>query len=217
MCTHERELEASKTALILKADFNLYDCFGIFDPNRRGLIGVHDIREGLSQIGVFPTSEEIELFMTRYDKNGDRLLCFNEMSEAFTALDSYYAHMLNRRSSNHRAPIFRRDDCFFADTQVELRNLWRAHFACEVKAETIRQKLQRFPCFNVFEAFNSLDLNDYGNISIPEIKRMMESRGFYASEVEVKNLVDKFDKDKDGRISYAEFREEILPKSPVKH
>lgn len=69
----------------------------------------------------------------------------------------------------------------------------------------------------MFEAFNSLDLNDYGAISIPEIKRMMESRGFYASEAEVKNLVDKFDKDKDGRISYAEFREEILPKSPVRH
>jgi len=46
---------------------------------------------------------------------------------------------------------------------------------------------------------------------------MMESRGFYASEVEVKNLVDKFDKNKNGRISYAEFREEILPKSPVRH
>ena len=33
---------------------------------------------------------------------------------------------------------------------------------------------------------------------------MMESRGFYTSEVEVKNLVDRFDKNKDGRISYAE-------------
>jgi hypothetical protein len=48
LCTHERELESAKTALILKADFNLYDCFGIFDPNRRGMVGVHDIREGLS-------------------------------------------------------------------------------------------------------------------------------------------------------------------------
>lgn len=116
MCTHERELEAAKTALTLKADFNLYDFFGIFDHRKKGLIGVHDIREGLSQIGVFPTSEEIELFVTRYDRNGDRLLCFNEMSDAFTALDSYYSHMLNRRCSNQRAPLFRRDDCFFADT-----------------------------------------------------------------------------------------------------
>lgn len=86
--------------MTLKADFNLYDCFGIFDPCKRGLVGVHEIRAGLSAIGVFPTSEEIELFMTRYDLNGDRLLCFNEMSKAFESLDGYYAHMLNRRASN---------------------------------------------------------------------------------------------------------------------
>lgn len=48
MCNLERELEAAKVALTLKADFNLYDAFQIFDPRRSGIIGVHDVREGLS-------------------------------------------------------------------------------------------------------------------------------------------------------------------------
>jgi Ca2+-binding EF-hand superfamily protein len=77
MCNLEQELEVAKTGLVNKTDFNLFDQFSIFDPCRRGVIGLNDIREGLSAIGVYPTGEEIELFMTRYEKNGDRRLNFN--------------------------------------------------------------------------------------------------------------------------------------------
>lgn len=125
--------------------------------------------------------------------------------------------MLTRRPSNYRAPLYRRDDCFFQDTQLEQRNLWRVHFQVETSAEVIRQRLQRFPCFNVYEAFNSLDLNDNGAVSVDELRRMIESRGFYVSDKEVRDLVDKFDKGGRGEISYAEFRDEMLPKSPVRH
>jgi Ca2+-binding EF-hand superfamily protein len=54
--------------LSFKSDFNLYDAFNIFDSGRVGNITIHDIREGLNQIGVYPTAEEVELFMTRYDR-----------------------------------------------------------------------------------------------------------------------------------------------------
>jgi hypothetical protein len=74
------------------------------------------LRDGLAAIGVFPTSDEVDLFFKRYDGSRDHRLNFKEFSEAFIAQDSYYAHMLNRRPSNHRIPSHRRDDCFFADT-----------------------------------------------------------------------------------------------------
>ena len=163
--TLEREIESSKTSLALKSDFNLQDAFRIFDQDFRGWISIADLRDGLSAIGVYPTSEEVELFVTRYDSNGDRRLTFNEFSDAFVAQDSYYAHMVNRRPSNHRHPLYRRDDCFMADTQIEFRNVWRVHFKTEVSAESIRQRLQRQPCFNIYEAFNSCDLNDNGSVS----------------------------------------------------
>ena len=49
-----------------------------------------------------------------------------------------------------------------------------------------------------------MDLNDNGSVSVDELRRMIESRGFYVSDKEVRDLVDKFDKNRDGRISYAE-------------
>lgn len=73
------------------------------------------------------------------------------------------------------------------------------------------------PYFNVYEAFNSLDLRDDGAITRDEFKRLIQSRGFYVSEKEAEELVEKMDKNKDGRVSFAEFREEMMPRSPVRH
>lgn len=68
----------------------------------------------------------------------------------------------------------------------------------------MRQNLYKRPGFDVYEAFTSCDLNDDGIVSKDELRRLIESRGFYVSEKEVSTLVEKIDKDKDGRISLHE-------------
>ena len=201
---NENDIEREKVSLAMKADFNLTDAFKIFDVNYCGHICATELREGLAAIGVFPTSEELDLFITRYDTNGDRRLSMREFSDAFMALDAYYASMVERRGSNHRYPLYRRDDCFQPDTQLEFRAVWRTHLRSEVAAESTRQRLQRMPYFNVFEAFNSLDQNDSGAISLHEFKRLIQSRGFYVSDKEATEIVEKMDKNKNGRVSFAE-------------
>merc|ERR1712038_285531 len=67
----ENEIEREKVSLALKPDFNLTDAFKIFDVNYVGNISATELREGLAAIGVFPTSEELQLFLTRYDTTGD--------------------------------------------------------------------------------------------------------------------------------------------------
>lgn len=122
----------------MKPDFNLHDAFVIFDHCRHGAISQADLREGLATIGVFPYADEIDLFFKRYDTDRNHRLNFGEFCAAFVSDDAYYAHMLNRRPSNHRHHLHRRDDCFFPDTQVEFRNMWRIHFKVEAAAESVR-------------------------------------------------------------------------------
>ena len=112
----ENDIEREKTQLAMKPDFNMTDAFKIFDVNYCGHICVTELREGLAAIGVFPTSEELDLFVSRYDTTGDRRLNSREFSDAFLTLDAYYASMVERRGSNHRYPLYRRDDCFMPDT-----------------------------------------------------------------------------------------------------
>lgn len=135
----EKELDNAKTSLVSKHDFNLFDAFRIFDMNSNGYICQHELKMGLNEIGIFAAPEEIDLFIKRYDKNGDRRLRFSEFAEAFTPQDSYYAGMLNRRTSNDvRGRLYQRDDCFLGDTKIEFRNLWRTHFKVETFAESLR-------------------------------------------------------------------------------
>jgi len=201
----ERELENAKTALIHKPDFNLFDAFRIFDFDSRGYATISDFKYGLNEIGVYPSAEELDLFIKRYDKNRDLRIRFSEFCDAFTTNDKYYAALLNRRTSNDtRGRLYSRDDCFLTETKIEFRNVWRVHFKIEAFSEQLRQRLSKRPGFQLFDAFVSCDLNDTGSISKEELRRLMESRGFYVSEKEVHSLVEKIDKDKDGLISYSE-------------
>jgi Ca2+-binding EF-hand superfamily protein len=45
-------------------------------------------------------------------------------------------------------------------------------------------------------------LNDSGAVDASEIKRMIESRGYFVGWKEVDQVIDKFDRNKDGRINF---------------
>jgi len=76
--------------------------------------------------------------------------------------------------------------------------------------------LNRRPLFNVYEAFKALDKNDIGSFSIDEFKELLLDHGIYATSNDLLNLVHRYDKNQDGKVTYSEFVSEITPKSPSK-
>jgi len=74
--------------------------------------------------------------------------------------------------------------------------------------------LNRRPLFNVYEAFNALDKFDIGILNIHDFKDLLMNHGIYASDKDVLNLVQKYDKNEDGKVTYSEFSQEMQPKSP---
>jgi Ca2+-binding EF-hand superfamily protein len=203
----ERDLESAKIAMARRSDFNFNDAFKILDPLSRGFINLADLRDGLSSIGVYPSSSDMELFIKRYEKYGARNVRYAEFCEAFTPkTDSYLASELNRRRSNYftQTRYSQRDECFAAGTRVEFRSLWNTHFKVEAMCESIRQRLRSIPHFDLYAAFLSCDLYDDGVISKDELRRFIDSRGFYVSDTDAKQLADKMDRDRDGVVSYGE-------------
>jgi len=93
-------LENAKISLVNRADFNLFDAFRVFDVDSRGYITVTDLKDGLNNIGVFPSYEEMELYVKRYDKDNDMRLRFSEFCDSLTPNDTYYSAILNRRVAN---------------------------------------------------------------------------------------------------------------------
>lgn len=124
------------------------------------------------------------------------------------------AHMLNSWSSYYiHKPYYRVDEYFHPETRAFLTEVLRTHLSVETSAESIRQ---RMPHFNLAEAFRTCNYDGSGFISPHELRTLFENHGFFASHNEVSNLIDRFDHNKDGRISYDEFVDEVRPKSPVR-
>jgi hypothetical protein len=68
----EREIESAKIELALKSDFNLLDCFRMFDIHGRGFITQHDLCEGLRNSLLFNdfSNDDVYLFFRRNDLSG---------------------------------------------------------------------------------------------------------------------------------------------------
>ena len=216
VCNLEQEIETAKINLAHKPDFNLVDAFQVFDQPRYGQVDVHQLQAGLNAIGIYPTFDECDLLITRYDKSGDRRLSIAEFEQMFLAKDAYYGQMVARRPSNFVPRVVRRDDVFLPNTAFEFQSMWRTHIRCENAAECLRQRLASKPGFNAYEAFNSLDLNCDGSISTIELRRMIESRGYFVGQKELEQVVDKMDRNRNGRVDFGEFAEEVRPRSPVR-
>lgn len=121
--------------------------------------------------------------------------------------------MLNQRSSYYiHKPYYRREEYFHPETWAYLTEVLRTLVSVEASAESIRQ---RMPQFNLAEAFRTCNFDGSGMISPHELRTLFENHGFFASHNEVCNLIDRFDHDRDGWISYNEFVDEVRPKSPI--
>jgi len=212
----EAELETSKINLARKGDFNIHDSFVIFDINRDGLVDAVELREGLAAIGCHVTLDECDVIIARYDTSGDHRLNQHEFSEALLAHDGHFNAMVARRPSNYVPRPIRADDCFHPNTQIEHLSMWRTHIRCENAAEMLRQRLNEHPGFNAYEAFNSLDLNSDGCLTADELRRIIESRGYFVGLKECDQVIKKMDKNRTHRVSFAEWSHETRNKSPVR-
>ncbi len=66
--------------------------------------------------------------------------------------------------------------------------------------------------YSLRDAFVFLDKQGDGFLTQKGIRDILSDHGYYATERELMSLFSKFDKDKDGLVSFAEFVEELTPK-----
>lgn len=141
---------------------------------------------------------------------------YSDFCEAFTAKDTLSAQILTRRPANHLQAGASRHEYFTEDTREMFMKAFRTHFAVEENSELLRKRLSRRPHFSVHDAFTVIDATNTGYLTTNDLQRMLVEHRVFATTKDLNLLFSKFDRNKDGRISYAEFMEEIHPKSTSK-
>ena len=212
----ERDLNAAKKDVALCSDFNLLDCFQMFDLKDLGYVNEFDLEDGLRDLGLRPLPDDLTLLFKHYSALSNRRLTYSEFSKLFTPKEhEYYRMMSNRVPFN--VSRGERKRVFGVDTIYKLTKVLRLHLETENVAESLRHRLVRRPNFSMHEAFQAVDRDRNGYITYDEFQVLLEQHGIFASIKDVESLMDRYDKDKDGRVSYSEFLDEVTPKSPKKY
>jgi len=67
----------------------------------------------------------------------------------------------------------------------------------------------------VHDAFAAVDADRNGFITRDELKALLIEYHFYPTDHELSLLIDRYDRNRDGRISYSEFSEELMPRGAL--
>jgi Ca2+-binding EF-hand superfamily protein len=211
-----RELEAAKFALASRPDFNLVDGFRILDEHDKGYVSVLELEDVLRSLGIICIKDEPNLLVKHYSSQNDLRLRYYDFTTMFKPKDEEIARLLLNRTP-YRGTLRDPFDIFTRETIDKFKTVVRLHIENESIAESIRQKLDRRPYFNLYEAFKAVDRDQNGFITLDEFSAILTSHGFFASSKDLQSLMERYDKDRDGRVSYSEFVSEVTPKSPRKY
>lgn len=160
----ENEIERSKSDLVLRSDFNVEDAFRIFELDGRGYLSDLDLKYGLNALDLFPTSEEISLFIKRYDTRNEGVISYANFFDVVAPLDREYRRMLEVRLPS-AYPSRNKVDVFLPSTKLYFQNLLSLILKSEARVEGWRQRLNKLPRFSVRTMFDRIDRIEKNYIS----------------------------------------------------
>jgi len=210
---NDQELENARNKLALQDDFNLFDAFRLFDLTEKGFVTRLELREGLNDLDVFPSTNEMYLIMKKYNKDEDGLLKYSEFCDLIRPKDAGYAQLLGDRKPTY-ADRVDLSDVFSRYTIECMRRVVNKVVENEFHSEKVRQRLARRPLFDNYEAFEALDKDGKGYLNKNEFRELLSGHGIYTTQKELQTLVTRYDRNEDGKVSYTDFVREITPQSP---
>ena len=85
----------------------------------------------------------------------------------------------------------------------------------ERNLKVMKELLSEEAGYSLHDAFKEVDTSNSGFITRNELEAVLKNNNVYLTNGEVSALLLKFDKNRDGKVSYLEFLEELLPLSTI--
>jgi Ca2+-binding EF-hand superfamily protein len=211
---HFRDLEDAKVALASRPDFNTFDGYRLLDPQDKNYISALDLEDRLKELGVTCIQDEHILLMKHYSSHKDLRLRYYDFCDMVNPKNEQYAKLLVSRNSSGAASVY---EVFTKETLDKIANTFRLFLEAEIVSERLRQNLENNKEFSLYDAFKAVDKDKNGFITLDEFETILADHGVAVTHKDLLSLMERYDKNRDGRVSYSEFVQEITPKSPKRY
>ena len=109
--------------------------------------------------------------------------------------------------------VIPRTQIFYPETTELFLQAWTTHLQNEIEAEQLRVITQKKNGFSVHSALDLIDSNHDGHIDKEDLRQFFVRHCLYVPDKELQALIERYDRELSGKISYNEFLSELTAKS----
>ena len=198
----EKELEAERQKLALRADFSVETMMKYVPGANGGVAPIRSLGPFLAWLDIHPTAKELLLLSHLLDKDSDGKVSCTDFSDLLVPRQAEHRRVLQSRP---------RQASFSHETHLALTSLFRLVLDTELTAELIRERVSHQGALNTVAAFEVLDRQGKGYIYVSDFRGFLQCHGHFLTEKELAGLMGRYDRDKDGKVKFKEFAEELTP------
>ena len=202
----ESQIEDAKIKLALNADFNCEDAFRLFELDGRGFLTDEDIKYGLNLLGIYPTNADIRLFMKRFDLQKQGSINYADFFDIVVPFEKEYRNMVEFRQPNSCCPC-RCLDVLSPRTIFILKDLFNLIIRQENLINNERKNFSslRIKLRDIFDKLG-FGLNYFTNSNLSDY---LKKNGCFTTTKDTDLLFIRLDKNRNGKIDYAEVEDEV--------
>ena len=207
----ESDLENIKIELSKCEDFNIEDCFRIFEQknNDNNALYPDEIKCGLMLLGVFLSDFELKLFFNRFDLMKKGYINYSNFFDIFIPFSKTYRSLSEKKEPNSCCKC-RCPDIFSGSTLSILKNLFDAIIKYENNFNYMRRGFTTLN-LKLKKIFGKIDLGKNGYFSHDDLVVYMQKNRIFTKDKELDLLFIRLDKKRNGKIDYKEIYDETHP------
>ena len=209
----EKEIDEIKSDLALRKDFLFIELFKAFELEGRGYLTESDVKYTLRELNLNPSLEEVSLLLRRYNSFRSSTLDLRAFAEMVLPQDKSFSDKLQECATYNITIPYRYFDELLPQTRSLISKLFTLVIEQERKLEGIKQFIKNLPFFNVKEIFNNIDRKEKGYFSTQDLVQYCRENKVFISKGDAELIFNRFDKNKDWKVSYIEFVDELKPMS----
>ena len=203
----ETELEQEKINLALYPDFNCEDAFRIFEKNGRGFITKDDLKYGLYLLGININDFIVNLLFKRFDLQKLDEINYADFFDMLIPFEKKFRNDVEQRVPRSFSAC-QNIEIFSQKTVICLRNVFNLIIGLENEINEMRKGFSIL-IRRLKDIFRMFDLKGLGFFNFEDFIRYLNDNDLLDESINVDLLFIRLDKNRNGKIDFAEVADEI--------